>query len=595
MNKESSDRFLFVTDSQKRKKKSRLSKPSRYTKAKTPVRFGDRSGRRKYRRTKSRHPVSVCEYGIYPENQPMNIDDFKFDLRGKFLERLNKLYYDISEQGKKISIKTTKDKEPSPKLFIRDILTEYTVKNIFDIQTQNKLLHIINTIIKTLYDKFYEETGIRLFFIYRGGNILKIYKNSFESILPGIAREIFDDEFGKYFKNSDIDFYTVVENRDKFKDEELYTLNIYIQMMCYYGVYIARIFIMNNFNLFEYCSLNNTALDIDFDHLLDKMNEEKMKSESSDVQNTKFVGLGFNEFVHMKDGYKLSDVLSQRQSKIIPSDLQTWKQYKQVRNSGKRDININPVEEQVEINTIDYIQPPLFKIDFTKYMKELIHKNKILEYYISNNNQISSEGYVDFSLVRLMINFVVIYQRHGKYGITNGPSELFDLSIGRPRDKSYNLYKKDALTLYRFEYENGLEDQILIPKIETTILDLINILFFYNVFPWEDEKYEKRLYRLMILIFVKQISNHTLPQMEKILLSNKKTKYEDGKEDTFETLSYRNEELKTKMDKKQKKKFKEYINKYNEIIKKLLKVVERLRIFVDSDNQITEREIYKFI
>jgi hypothetical protein len=561
---EGSNRFLFVNDKRKSNKKK-----------------------------KHEPPVSVCEYGLYPVNHPMNIDDFKFDLRGNFLKRLSKLYYDISQQGKKISIEKSKDKL-SPKLFIRDVLTEYTVRNIFDIKTQNKLIHIINTIIKSLYKKFYEETGIELFFIYRGGNILKLYKDRFESILPGLSRDLFNQEFGKYFKNSDIDFYTVVKNRDILKEEELYMVNIYIQMMCYYALYISRIFIMNNFNLFEYCKLNSTAMKMDFNEILNKLNVEKLKSDSEMIQKSKFIGLGFNEFMYMKED-TIQKVLDRPQSNIISSDLETWKQYKLSRSTGKRDINIDPKDNSVDINDIDYFQEPLFKIDFEKNMKELINKNKILEYYISNNNEIySQDTYIEFGLVRLMINFVVVYKNNGKYGITNGPSELFDLSIGRPGDKSYNVYRKDTLTTYQFEYDEGMKDEIFIPKLETTILDLVNILFFPQTFPWEDEKYEKRLYRLLILVFVKQISNHTLSQTKKMLLSKRAKKIVLDGEETFETLLFRNEEMKHRITPQQNKNYKDYINKYNQIIKKLLNVLNKLSTFVKSDKQVKEEEIYDF-
>jgi hypothetical protein len=549
---------------------------------------------------KRKQVITVCNYGTYPINNPMNIDDYDFDFQKSFLDKLVDLNEHIQNDGEKLIIENIQ--ATSPKIFMRDILTQYTVKNIFDSHTQNKLIHIINKIMRTMYDQFYKKTKIRLYFIYRGGNILKMYKSSFEKILPGNARKIFEEEFDQYFKNSDIDFYNVIEDYKKYTEEELVFINSYLQMMSYYGAYVARIFIMNNFDLFNYCRANTIALSEDFQKLLNKMNQDKKDSEVSEVKKSNFIGLGFNEFMFMQEGYDLDKILNLPKSKIIDEfihnveDISVFENYKKFKKSGRYDINISPKEDNVEVNPINYEQNNLFKADFSKFMKELVEKNKIFDYYITNNNEIyNKEEYVDFSLVRLMINYVVVYERKGKYGLTNTSSELFDLSIGHPEDKNYSVYTPDTIVPYKFEYEEGLEDEIYIPAIHTTIVDLTNILYQAQDFPWQDAKYVKRLYRLMILVFVEQISSSTLVDIEKILKSKSKRKYKDIYDTTFETLLYRNEEIKKKLPTKYKKEFKEYIERYEEIISKLLNVVNKLKKFVNAKHQIKEEEIYEFL
>lgn len=549
---------------------------------------------------KNQKVVTVCDYGTYPVNDSMNIDDYDLKFQSGFMDKLIELYEHIETDGKKISIE---DVQPiSPKIFIRDILTQYTIKNIFDLNTQNKLIHIINKIMRSTYDQFYNKTKIRVYFIYRGGNILKMYKSSFESILPGKARKIFEEEFDEYFKNSDIDFYNVIEDYKKYSEDELVYINKYIQMMCYYGTYVARIFVMNNFNLFEYCRSNTIALNEDFQKLLDKMNEEKKISEIADIRKTKFVGLGFNQFMFMEEGYDLDKILKLPKSKIIDEfihnvdDISVFENYKKFKKSGRYDLNISPKEEHVDVNPINYEQKNLFKDNFSKFMKELVEKNKIFDYYISNNNEIyNKDEYVDFSLVRLMINYVVVYERNGKYGLTNGSSELFDLSIGHPDDKMYSVYNSKAIVPHVFEYEDGLEDEIYIPAIHTTIVDLTKILYEGQDFPWEDQKYGKRLYRLMILLFVEEISRHSLDDMMKILKSKFKRKYNNIYDIKFETLLYRTDEIKKRLPTKYKKEFKQYVERYDEIISKLINVVNKLRKFVNTKHQITKDDIYEFL
>ena len=549
---------------------------------------------------KNQKVVTVCDYGTYPVNDSMNIDDYDFKFQSGFMDKLIELYEHIETDGKKISIE---DVQPiSPKIFIRDILTQYTIKNIFDLNTQNKLIHIINKIMRSMYDQFYNKTKIRVYFIYRGGNILKMYKSSFESILPGKARKIFEEEFDEYFKNSDIDFYNVIEDYKKYSEDELVYINKYIQMMCYYGAYVARIFVMNNFNLFEYCRSNTVALNEDFQKLLDKMNEEKKASEISEIRKTKFIGLGFNQFMFMEEGYDMDKILKLPKSKIIDEfihnvdDISVFENYKKFKKSGRYDLNISPKEEHVDVNPINYDQKNLFKENFSKLMEELVEKNKIFDYYISNNNEIyNKDEYVDFSLVRLMINYVIVYERNGKYGLTNGSSELFDLSIGHPDDKMYSVYNSKAIVPHVFEYEDGLEDEIYIPAIHTTIVDLNKILYEGQDFPWEDQKYGKRLYRLMILLFVEEISRHSLDDMLKILKSKFKRKYNNIYDIKFETLLYRTDEIKKRLPTKYKKEFKQYVERYDEIISKLINVVMKLRKFVNTKHQITKDDIYEFL
>ena len=543
---------------------------------------------------------SVCNYGFFPINEPMNIDEHKFTFKNGFLNKLGKLYDNIKNEGEQFRIKNVH--EIFPKLFIRDILTDYTITNIFGPKTQNSLIHIINKVMKSMYDQFFKETKIRLYFIYRGGNILKMYKNTFESILPGVARKIFKEEFDPFFKNSDIDFYTVIKDADKMSMEEIYIINNYIQMMCYYGVYISRIFVMNNFDLFQFCKYNKVTMKDEFQKLLNEMNEDKMESEYKEIREAKFIGLGFNEFMYTERGYDIDKIMKLPKSKIIDEfihnvdDFKVFETYKEYKKSGRLDINISPAEDGVDVNSIDYFQENIFKQDYQKYMEDLVEKNGIFDYYISNNNKIVyKDEYVDFSLVRLMVNYVVVYERKEKFGLTNASSELFDLSIGHPEDKMFKVYNADSIVPYEFKYNGNLKDTIYVPSIQTTIVDLTKILFENSEYPWEDMKYEKRLYRLLILLFVENLSNHTLSQMERILKSKKKRKYKNEYDTTFETLKYRNQdEIRLKLDPKYKTEYKEYLKKYSEIVKKLLNVIQKLKMFVHSERIIAKGEINKF-
>lgn len=541
----------------------------------------------------------VCSYGTFPIKEPMLVDDFKLKFKGYFVKNLEKIYSNISEKNPSIPLQETASKDE--KNFLRDIMTAYVVSNIFKTRNQNKLIHIINTIMKSLYDNFYKETGIRVFFVYRGGNILKIYKSNFEKILPGRAKKLFQQEFDEYFKNSDIDFYSIIDNADKLQPDEIDRINQYVEMMCYYGLWIARMFIMNNFDLFEFCKLNRVSFREDLKDLVEIMNNDKNSSKSEEIKNTDIIGLGFNKFIYLEDKYNLQQILNLPESRntqsFVPGidDSSVVRNLKKYQKAGRFDSNLNNTGEGTLLNKIDYEQPNLYTEDFLKYMKQLVQKNKILDFYITNNNLIEDKiENVSFSLVRLMINFVVAFKRDGKYGFTNTSSELFDLSIGHPEDKMYYVYNSNNITTYPFKYDDDKTDEIYIPKIGTTLTDLIKILFDID-YPWLDIKYEKRLYRLLLLTFVEELSKSNIYKIEKKLKSKAKRQPKSEDDITFETLNYRNDNLKKKAKTaSDKQAYNDYIKKYKNITNKLLNVVEKIKEFIKSEKQFKPNDIYEF-
>jgi hypothetical protein len=432
---------------------------------------------------------------------------------------------------------------------------------------------------------------------------LKIYKTNFENILPGRTKNLFKKEFDEYFKNSDIDFYTIIDQAEKFTPEEINKINQYIETMCYYGLYIARIFIMNNFNLFEFCSLNNVTFSENFKDIIEIMNNDKKTSKIEYIKNTNIIGLGFNKFLYFDEKYDIKEILKES-TPFIPntSDDSVSKNIQMYKKAGRFDLNIENREEDVFINKIEYTQPKLLKENFDKIMKSLVSKNKILDFYISNNNLIEDKKEnISFSLTRLMINFSVFFEREGKLGVTNTSSELFDLSIelfdlsiGHPEDKMYNVYNSKNIELYPFEYDDEKIDEIYIPNIKTTLTDLIKILFGVK-YPWLDIKYEKRLYRILLLTFVDQLSDSNVYDMEKILKSKNKRLPESDTDVSFETLNYRNKEIKERAKSTTDRKiYKSYIKKYKGIVKKIINIISEIKNFIESEKQLDKKDIYDF-
>lgn len=560
------------------------------------------------KRLSPRKYKTICDYGT----KYMNVDDYDFSFRDDYTikEMLSYLNSKVNlKSGIPINSQLAAE---SPKLFMRDILTKYVVKNIFGANTESNLIHIINKIMKSLYKQYKKETGISLYFVYRGGNILKLYKDNFENLIPGKAREFFEEEFDSFFQDSDLDFYTVIKNVRKYDPSEILIINKDIEMMCYYGCYLARLFIMNNDNLFLFCRLNNKTLTEDFLSILKKFNEEKVNSNYDFVKDSAFIGLAFNNFITMKTKLSLQQALTAFPPSYAFSpgidEKAVLDRYLETNKTGKYDLNLQPFDGKSKVNKVSYDLPNLMEYDFKKDYMYLVDKNEgILDFYLSNNNQILNvKESIDFSLVRLMINFGLVYFRDNKIGYTNVPCELYDLSIGRPDDKMFYVYVRNNLTKYKFRDD----DYIYIPDIDTTLLDLDNILFEYRDLPWDDVKYKKRLYRYLILIFIKEFSmNNSVYYVKKLLL-----KFINGDYVPDAPIDYSLEDKKGKIDMKyaftrlnwidnivqqledkdyqvEQQNLFDFYDLYTQILEKLINVCDKLIDYIQSVGKLSEEDI----
>jgi hypothetical protein len=531
---------------------------------------------------------NLCSYTC----EKMDPDQYKFILKTKIIKNIDTLYEIINDEEESILIeKKRKDTEVNPKGFLRDILTKYVVNNIFNNKKENDIIHIINIIMKHLFEEYYIKTGVRLLFVYRGGNILNLYKTNFEQYLPGIAREYLKEEFDQFFKISDIDFYTVIDRGEYLDKNKVKEINKDIQIMCYYGLYVARVFIMNDETLFEFCKFNNEYLKKQFLEIVNEFNEKKEESGKKEVKKSNFIGLGFNKNVFVTNPIhaNINDCENEFIKGMKENVLEDFIKFGKC---GRSDINIDIDEsnKNMIINKVKYELPDLFTEKFSDLTDKLVKKDKILDFYISNNNKILNlERSQSFSLSRLMINFMVIFERDGKIGFTNASSELFDLSIGDPDDSGYEIYISKNLTKYKFKYDNDKQDTIWIPKIDTTILDLLNIL--YTNYPWNADKYEKRLYRLLLLIFVDQLSKNSIYTVLRNMRSNKMRENIDDDNIDFEYLKYKNKQMKKDLLKKDVKNYNQYVLLFNNIIKKLEKVLIKIKKYINTLGKFEKEDI----
>lgn len=517
-------------------------------------------------------------------------ENFVFDLNHMY-----SILYDDFNNKKAFQFETLEKDFVNPKLIFRDVLTDFIVKDYLLNNTENTLIDIINKVMKGLFKAYYDYTGYEVIFIYRGGNILNLYKTKYDKMLPSPAREILESEFNQYFKKSDLDFFLVIKNHLKFSDEELNHVNRDIQSLTDYGLSVSRDIILSNPYIFKFCQYNIDYLNLIFGDVLDEINTNIKNSPIDYVKNLNYIGIGFNKYFYNRSNINPLDIPFNKQEFIFDDgNKSVYDNFIKYRKSGKFDVIVNTDYENNILNIFkqNYIFDNLFfKYNFGNLNKKIVEENNnYMDLYISNNlNILDVDKKIHFRLSRIMINFTLLYEtKNKKYGIVNVPSELYDVSLSNKYDRSSKIFPFNAFRKYFYSVGN-ITDYIYIPKIETLIKDLDLILF--NNLPWNDPKYKKRLFRMLIMIFIDTLYYKDIYRTRDDIIKfidNIPLSRSDNLD--FAYIQFQIENIKNiiKDDPEQKQLYNEFINYIMIILNKLLNVVEKYKQYVLKKGKIDD-------
>ena len=151
------------------------------------------------------------------------------------------------------------------------------------------------------------------------------------------------------------------------------------------------------------------------------------------------------------------------------------------------------------------------------YYSNLILFNEKSNHFLSINNVISNyvgnEHMVLFDLYRVKFNVLlkkIFNVNKQKYIEMFVPSEFLDISIPKFYDYNliklrYKLYNTGGYVHYFSKLDNNKLEcyNILTTNLKYTIKDLNCVLYEQNTFiPWNDLKYNKRIFRLLFLMFI---------------------------------------------------------------------------------------------
>lgn len=349
---------------------------------------------------------------------------------------------------------------------LNSVITEFVVNEFAKSQEQNlAFLKVVYGTFNEAIKSYANIKGLRkdqLFFVYKGGNILRIIAYEVFDNLCGKSVQVLKKYYSDSFKKSDADFSIYIDPKlSNFSEiyEDMINLSYLLQTE------IRKIFTSNMDKYFEYYRLNQNGKKQILEKYLKKLNE------TSVVKEKKFGYDTFRSLVLQNENY-------------IP----------------KIDYELDYSKTNPE----------------NKYMVNLT--SDLNEIYISANRTLKflrGDGtYASFALVRSKVSL------NGYYGdrYTDVNGELIDVSIvNKDNGGIEHFFDNLDKNIRKFAIGSG-DDTYIIRSYSLSYLleDLEHILFEYSNYPWEDLKYGKRLKRILFIYFIILMTKNKMSNINRI-------------------------------------------------------------------------------
>lgn len=504
-------------------------------------------------------PNSVVNQPLTSINTQMNLVNYEEKIR--FIQ---KKFNEIKNSRQILeSISEKNDTLNEPRMTIKSILTDFVVEDITLVDSSPILIYILNKLFKGFFEAFKNQTGEDYRLIYKGGNIIKLYfddmiNNFFDSSLKP---EIYT-KYGSNFKVSDLDFS--VENFNSRTRKTKQEQSDEVIPLIWYILSIARIVILSNMDkIYDFCrfnyiemknemipilqktesslnniikelkeQLNELTQDVDQNTFSQNYRVIKLTRLIEELSNDKYIGISFNQFSYISeselqrifqdDRFNFIDSFNEREERLIQrggvpnffisgrsgksdsfTDTVYNANYKITSSHASPHLNINLYNDNLFNNGIS----------FQSVVNQVLPDETSSLYLSTSLNIVTPRS--KFSLVRLMMNFALIYTKDNKLGVINEPSELYDITYTTEKIDMIEINKKDKYNEYNYSFLNSynqlVQDSILIWTPMELVNDLLGILFQQAEYPWEDKKYQKRLIRLIFISnYIRLLYNNDL-------------------------------------------------------------------------------------
>ena len=401
------------------------------------------------------------------------------------------------------SVSTQRDEsvplvEPGKEL--KGVMTELVVYEFLN--TSSQLCKFISLVYNSFNDAIRMYTvkkqisDFDVFFIYKGGNILRFISNQAFYMLPGKVKDDLIAYYRDAFKKSDADFSIYINPKlDNFEEifDDMTILSYLVQN------YLRNIFIKSPKEYFNYYSLDDTSKKVLLNKYLEKLNTAEVIKQQT-IPGT-FVSLSLPD-VNTNDNED-TKYIPKKDSETVFDKVSHTLETGDVNNTDKisiaRRVNLRPIHlEDFEDKTMDDLSLKQLQIYGNISQSEMtISINRTTTF-------LALGGIISFNLVRTKILFNALRQVGNEFILDKIDGELIDVGITNKKDYSVKHFF-DNVGKYIAEYKLE-EDQCVLPfraySIEYLIDELENMLFLQNKYPWEVAKYAKRLKRLLFMYYL---------------------------------------------------------------------------------------------
>nr|QBK93379.1 MAG: uncharacterized protein LCPAC404_00830 [Pithovirus LCPAC404] len=346
---------------------------------------------------------------------------------------------------------------------LKDVATDLIVAEFF--RTEDTLYNFLKYVYMMFFDTLaiYREkrklNEFDVFFLYKGGSILRIISKEFLLELPGTAIREISEFYSPYFKRSDADFAiyvnpNLVDYDDIYHELGLLSYLVQDKIRCWFCSHL-----MQYFNFFQYNSEYQKYI---LKLYLDKMNEvEAFKGQFVDLKIGDAVAVGDCRFTY----------------------------------SNNSDVTLEFLDKKE-----DWVSP------VRKAARAIIKKDESVM-TITHNNALDFKGETEatrikFNLTRTKFIFTLL-KKNGRTENVGG--ELIDVSIGHRKDMKISHFWKDAesnIVTYDLSFTADHTFMFYSYSLLYLVYDIEDILFNQRKLPWNDLKYVKRLNRLFYLYFI---------------------------------------------------------------------------------------------
>jgi hypothetical protein len=407
------------------------------------------------------------------------------------------------------------DLKPMSKIYNREangVATDVVVNDfINDPRKTYNFMNVICIFFNRAIDYYCKSKGLKkstvekpgdIYFMYKGGNVLRLLYNEFKKNIPVSSIQIADEFFAKSFKKSDSDFSIIVNpelaDYDRVFDD-MVSLSYVLQTL------IRKLFNRapkgDMFDVFAFVEYNESKKDLILKQMIEDLNA---MHSIQDPENEDFYGARFCKVKVMGHTYHLPH---------SGADAE---------NEGEYQLDEDEMDKSEA--TIDMEKRVDFGIDKCNTNQICVYSLTSPEdsdhLYISANRSLdftsgTSDALINFkfTLVRTKLNATAYMVKDGQKKIKMLGGEVIDCTVihknsyGNTTAEEFEHNKeyisKYSLSLpgtkYRLEFFGY--------NLKGLIHDLELILYQTVAKPWEDMKYGKRINRLFFLYMVDLFRN----------------------------------------------------------------------------------------